>query len=148
MHMKSVALLILFLFSILNCNAQQWQNDLDMGLKAAAQQNKKVLLFFSVPEHCDTCVKLEKKVFQSPEFLAFAEANYVLVKIDFSYQSEDLSKEQLEKNLLIVEKYNKDGFFPHVVVLNSAAKIAGKASVYNNESPLEYVSLLKRITKS
>lgn len=146
--MKSLNFSILFLLSILNCSAQQWQNDLDSGLKTAAQQNKKVLLFFSVPEHCDTCVKLEQKVFQSSEFLAYAEANYVLVKIDFSYQSEDLSKAQLEKNLLIVEKYNKDGFFPHVVVLNTAAKIAGKASVYNNETPLEYVSLLKRITKS
>ena len=148
MDMKSATLSILFLFSILNCNAQQWQNDLDMGLKAAAQQNKKVLLFFSVPEHCDTCVKLEKKIFQSPEFLAFAESNYVLVKIDFSYQSEDLSKEQLEKNLLIVEKYNKDGFFPHVVVLNTAAKITLKTSVYNNETPQEYLSLLKKNTKS
>jgi thioredoxin-related protein len=148
MDMKSVTLPILFLFSILNCTAQQWQKDLDLGLKAATQQNKKVLLFFSVPEHCDTCVKLEKKIFQSPEFLAFAEANYVLVKIDFSYQSEDLSKEELEKNLLIVEKYNKDGFFPHVVVLNAAAKITLKTSVYDNETPQEYLSLLKRNTKS
>jgi len=148
MNMKSATLSILFLFSILNCSAQQWQKDLDLGLKAAAQQNKKVLLFFSVPEHCDTCVKLEKKIFQSPEFLAFAESNYVLVKIDFSYQSEDLSKEQLEKNLLIVEKYNKDGFFPHVVVLNTAAKITLKTSVYNNETPQEYLSLLKKNTKS
>jgi thioredoxin-related protein len=148
MDMKSVTLPILFLFSILNCTAQQWQKDLDLGLKAATQQNKKVLLFFSVPEHCDTCVKLEKRIFQSPEFLAFAEANYVLVKIDFSYQSEDLSKEELEKNLLIVEKYNKDGFFPHVVVLNAAAKITLKTSVYDNETPQEYLSLLKRNTKS
>ena len=70
--MKSTALIILFLTGILNCSAQQWQKDLDLGLKAASQQNKKVLLFFSVPEHCDTCVKLEQKVFQSPEFLAFA----------------------------------------------------------------------------
>lgn len=146
--MKSTALIILFLTGILNCSAQKWQKDLDLGLKAAAQQNKKVLLFFSVPEHCDTCVKLEKKIFQSPEFLAFAESNYVLVKIDFSYQSEDLSKEQLEKNLLIVEKYNKDGFFPHVVVLNTAAKITLKTSVYNNETPQEYLSLLKKNTKS
>jgi len=53
-------------------------------------------------------------VFKSPEFLAFADDNYVMVKIDFSYQQDD--KEQLQKNLLIVEKYNKDGFFPHVVV--------------------------------
>lgn len=148
MNMKSMAFTILFLTGILNCSAQQWQKDLEIGLKTATQQNKKVLLFFSVPEHCDTCVKLERKVFQSPEFLTFAEANYVLVKIDFSYQSEDLSKEQLEKNLLIVEKYNKDGFFPHVVVLNTAAKITLKTSVYNNETPQEYLSLLKKNTKS
>ena len=145
---KGLFILVCLAFSSLDSQAQQWQSDLQIGLKEAAQQNKKVLLFFSVPEHCDTCVKLEKKVFQSPEFLAFAEANYVLVKIDFSYQSEDLSKAQLEKNLLIVEKYNKDGFFPHVVVLNAAAKITLKTSVYNNETPQEYLSLLKKNIKS
>ena len=145
--MKRMISIALFC-SVLNCTAQQWQKDLDIGLKEAAQQNKKVLLFFSVPEHCDTCVKLEQKVFKSPEFLAFASDNYVLVKIDFSYEQEGLSKDQLEKNLLIVEKYNKDGFFPHVVVLNKEAKIAGKAGVYNNETPYEYMSLLKKNTKS
>lgn len=144
--MKRMVLMVLFCGGILNCSAQQWEKDLDAGLKEAAQQNKKVLLFFSVPEHCDTCVKLEQKVFKSPEFLAFADAHYVMVKIDFSYQQED--KNQLQKNLLIVEKYNKDGFFPHVVVLNAGAKITGKAGVYNNETPQEYMSLLQRNTKS
>ncbi|WP_298223347.1 thioredoxin family protein [Flavobacterium sp.] len=144
--MKSMLSLMLLCGSIMNSNAQQWIRDLDFGLKEAAQQNKKVLLFFSVPEHCDTCVKLEQKVFKSPEFLAFADDNYVMVKIDFSYQQDD--KEQLQKNLLIVEKYNKDGFFPHVVVLNKEAKIALKTGVYNNETPQEYLSLLKKNTKS
>lgn len=146
--MKRIILTVLFCGSILNCTAQQWEKNLDLGLKAAAQQNKKVLLFFSVPEYCDTCVKLEQNIFKSPEFLAFANDHYVLVKIDFSYNQEDLSKDALEKNLLIVEKYNKDGFFPHVVVLDSAAKIALKTNVYNNESPKEYLALLKKNTKS
>ena len=144
--MKRVILIVLFFGSIVNSRAQQWEKDLDAGLKEAALNNKKVLLFFSVPEHCETCVKLEQNIFKSPEFLAFAEKHYVMVKIDFSYQQDD--KEQLQKNLMIVEKYNKDGFFPHVVVLNKEAKITGKTEVYNNETPQEYMSLLKRNTKS
>jgi thioredoxin-related protein len=146
--MKGMILTALFFGCVFNGMAQQWEKDLDVGLKEAVHQNKKVLLFFSVPEHCDTCVKLEQNIFKSPEFLAFADDYYVLVKVDFSYEQEGLSKDQLQKNLLIVEKYNKDGFFPHVVVLNAAAKIALKTEVYNNETPQEYLSLLKKNTKS
>ena len=130
------------------CTAQQWQNDLQVGLKEAASQNKKVLLFFSVPERCDACNKLERNIFKSPEFIEFANENYVLVKIDFSYEAEELSKDQLEKNLLIVEKYNKDGFFPHVVVLNKDAKITNKVGVYTRETPQQYLSLLRNSSKS
>ncbi len=146
--MKRMFLTVLFCSCVFNGIAQQWEKDLDIGLKEAAQQNKKVLLFFSVPEHCDTCVKLEQNIFKSPEFLAFANDHYVLVKIDFSYQEEGLNKDELQKNLLIVEKYNKDGFFPHVVVINKEAKIALKTEVYNNETPQEYLSLLKKNSKS
>ncbi len=144
--MRKMVLIVLFLGSLLNCTAQQWEKNLEAGLQQAAVQNKKVLLFFSVPEHCETCEKLEQNIFKSPEFLAFADQHYVMVKIDFSYQQDD--KNQLQKNLLIVEKYNKDGFFPHVVVLNKEAKITVKTEVYNDETPQEYLSLLQRNTKS
>lgn len=130
------------------CQAQQWQSDLQVGLKEAAQQNKKVLLFFSVPERCDACNKLERNIFKSPEFIEFASDNFVLVKIDFSYEAEELTKDQLEKNLLIVEKYNKDGFFPHVVVLNKDAKITNKVGVYTRETPQQYLTLLRNNSKS
>jgi thioredoxin-related protein len=143
----------LFLLTLLLCflpisYAQQWHTDLQLGLKEAAQQNKKVLLFFSVPERCEACNKLERIIFKSPEFIEFAIENFVLVKIDFSYEAQELTKDQLEKNLLIVEKYNKDGFFPHVVVLNKEAKITKKMEVYTNETPEQYLSLLKRNFKS
>ena len=106
------------------------------------------MLFFSVPERCESCNKLERNIFKSPEFIEFASENYVLVKIDFSYDAQELTKAQLEKNLLIVEKYNKDGFFPHVVVLNKDAKITNKVDVYNRETPQQYLSLLRRNSKS
>lgn len=142
-------LLLAFLwFCIPHLTAQQWHNDLKVGLKLAAMQNKKVLLFFSVSEHCDACDELERSIFKSPDFLAFANDNFVLVKLNFSNAEEDLSKEQLEKNLLIVEKYNKDGFFPHVVVLNKDGNISSKMDVYSRETPADYLALLRRKMKS
>lgn len=145
--MKRLVLLFGLLVA-LQTSAQQWQTDLSKGLREAAAQNKKVLLFFSVPEQCDSCLMLEKKVFQSPEFLAYAQENYVLVKIDFASQAENISPEQQQKNLLVVEKYNKDGFFPHVVVLNKEAKIAGTTGTYHNETPEQFLSILRRNTRS
>lgn len=146
--MKRLFLLIVLLCFLPKSNAQQWHSDLQFGLKEAAQQNKKVLLFFSVPERCDACNKLEQNIFKSPEFIEFASENYILVKIDFSYEAQELTKDQLEKNLLIVEKYNKDGFFPHVVVLNKEAKVIKKMEVYTRETPEQYLSLLKSNLKS
>lgn len=137
-----------FLFFLAKSNAQQWHTDLQLGLKEAAKQNKKVLLFFSVPERCEVCNKLERNIFKSPEFIEFASENYVLVRIDFSYEAQELTKDQLEKNLLIVEKYNKDGFFPHVVLLNKEAKIIKKMEVYTRETPEQYLSLLQKNMKS
>ena len=145
---KGLFILVFLAFWSIDSQAQQWQNDPQIGLKEAAQHNKKVLLFFSVPERCESCNKLERNIFKSPEFIEFASENYVLVKIDFSYDAQELTKEQLEKNLLIVEKYNKDGFFPHVVVLNKDAKITNKVDVYTRETPQQYLSLLQRNSKS
>ncbi len=145
---KGLFIIACLVFLSTESQAQQWQNDLQIGLKEAAQQNKKVLLFFSVPERCESCNKLERNIFKSPEFIEFASENYVLVKIDFSYEAEELTKDQLEKNLLIVEKYNKDGFFPHVVVLNKDAKITNKVGVYSRETPQQYLSLLQKNSKS
>ena len=146
--MKSIVLIVVFLTIGMYCNAQSWQNNLPFAIKQAARENKKVLLFFSVPDYCDTCRKLEKEIFSSVAFQDYAAANYVLVKIDFSRQSSESSAEQKEQNLLIVEKYNKDGFFPLVVILNKDSKIIGKMYPYKNETPVQYVSQLQLATKS
>lgn len=128
--------------------AQTWNNDIDFGLKQAAQTNKKVLLFFTVPEQCGNCSLLENNVLKSTEFLSFADKNYVLVKIDFRTHGDDLTDAMTKKNLLIVEKYNKDGFFPLVVVLNSASRVLGKIGVYNDETPSQFIRSLKSFEKS
>ena len=132
-----VALLV---FGSTLAQAQQWHKDLDLAVNKAAHAQKMVLLLFSLPEACERCEKLEKNVIASDEFKAYAKEYFVLAKPDFS---ESASIETKTDNLLIVEKYNKDGFFPWVVILDSNAKVLGKIGLYNDESPGEYIDKLK-----
>ena len=70
------------------------------------------------------------------------------MKIKFDNNSySNLTEEEVRQNLLIVEKYNKDGFFPLVVLLNKEAKKLGNIGVYKNETPSQYIELIHSIEK-
>lgn len=143
--MKSILFTFLLISATANSQQQPWKTDIDKAIKEAAATNKEVLLFFTVSEQCDNCDKLDNNIFGSEEFQAFAKENYVLVRIDFSQKpTEELTDRMIEKNLLIIEKYNKDGFFPLVVVLNKDSKVLGKTGVYKEETPAQFISLLRK----
>lgn len=140
--MKNVSIVLLLLAGSVTGYSQEWKTNLNEALKEASASGKEVLLFFSVPDNCDSCANLDKNVLQSGEFQSYAEANFILVKQDF--QSNDSN---LEENLLIVEKYNKDGFFPLLVMINKNAKIVGQLGTYNNETPQQYIAKLRAVRK-
>lgn len=141
--MKNMTVVLLFLATMPGYS-QMWRTNLQDAFKEASVSGKEVLLFFSVSESCPTCDTLEKKIFNSNAFKDFASENYILVKQDFNSGVAD----NIEENLLIVEKYNKDGFFPLVVVINKNTKVLGQIGVYKNESPTEYVAKLQSFRKS
>lgn len=147
--MKKIIIVLLIVSASAQGYSQIWNTNVDEAVREASKTNKKVLLFFSVSEQCDNCISLEKNVFKTPEFSSFASANYILVKLDFSQKpAGGLTEEMIENNLLIVEKYNKDGFFPLVVVLNKNAKVLGKTGIYKQETPLQFINLLESFEKA
>ncbi|MBD3581035.1 thioredoxin family protein [Flavobacterium selenitireducens] len=119
--------------------AQQWKTDLDEAFREAAVSNRNILLFFSVSDACDICRRLDNDVFQSEEFLEYAQDNLVLVKLDFKNQATGDKSDQL----LIVEKYNKDGFFPWVVLINKHQKVIAKMPLYQEQTARQYLAQLK-----
>lgn len=118
--------------------AQQWVEDLPLALDSARNSNKKVLLFFGTENACPRCMSLEKDVFTDAAFLEFARANLVLLKPDFD-------RADPEQKLHIVEKYNRHGYFPWVVVLDASGRIMGSLSVYEPQSGREVVEELRGI---
>lgn len=128
--------------------AQEWTSDLGEAISRASAENKKVLLFFTVPDACESCVELEEAIWKSEEFSKFDD-HYVLARAAFNYNSHtSISATEKAENLLIVEKYNKDGFFPLVVILDKNARVMGSKGTYNGESPQTYLSALETIASN
>ena len=142
-QMKTVIALCTF-FVLTPAFSQQWNENLDDALIQANSENRKVLLLFTVPDACDACAALERDVLQSDEFLAYA-SNYVLARIDFQHGQHPVPSAAKAKNLLIVEKYNKDGFFPLMVILDKNARVLGSRGAYDGESAAAYIASLRNI---
>lgn len=132
-------LILLLLLASQNFFAQEWRTDLDQAFEEAAASNRNILLFFSVSDACDICRRLDHDIFQSQEFSEYAHDNLILVKLDFKNQAGAGKSDQL----LIVEKYNKDGFFPWVVIVNKNQKVIGKLPLYDTQTPRQYVAQIK-----
>lgn len=91
--MKRVIVALLFLFT-LQFSAQEltWHNDINKAIDISFKSKKPMLLFFTGSDWCGWCIKLQKEVFQKPEFSEWAK-NVVLVELDFP------KKTQLEEKL-------------------------------------------------
>ena len=127
--------------------AQNWLTNFSEAKQKAQTENKNILLVFSGSDWCAPCMKLEKNIWQSEEFKIFSKDHFILLKADFPKQKKNqLESAQQEQNNQLAEKYNKNGFFPLVVILDKEGKQLGSAG-YKNITPKEYVDLLVSLEK-
>lgn len=147
MNKKIALLAFLIAIGTTNIFAQNWLTDLDQAKTEATKNSKNILLVFSGSDWCAPCMKLEKFVWQSEEFKTFSKDHFVLLRADFPKQKKNrLSDEQQSKNEKLAEKYNTNGYFPLVVVLNKNGEVLGSTG-YKNVSPGEYIKQLVALEK-
>ncbi len=141
---------IFTIFVLLICSSifsQNWQENFDEAKKASKVSNKKIILVFSGSDWCAPCIKLDKSIWQSEEFKKYSDENYILYKADFPKKKANQLSETLKKqNLALAEKYNQNGNYPLVIVLNGEAKVLGMLG-YKNISPLEYIEAINNLDK-
>jgi len=125
--------------------AQEWVYDFEEAKHLASSENKSILLVFSGSDWCAPCIKLEKKIWNTSDFIAFANQSLVLLKADFPRRkSNELSAEQTLHNNQLAETYNKNGYFPLVLILNSDGDTLGVMG-YEKASPKEYINKIKAL---
>lgn len=139
--------MILLLCSAQWINAQEWVTDYNKAKDIAAQQKKPIILVFQGSDWCAPCIKLEKEVWQTEAFKDYAAMHFVMLKADFPKRKKNvLSEKQTEHNKKLAELYNKNGFFPFVVVLDKNGKVLGETG-YKKLSPEDYIKLLNSFVK-
>jgi thioredoxin-related protein len=132
----------LALINTLTFFGQNWHQSFEDAQKDAQTNNKTLVLVFSGSDWCAPCIKLDKEVWQSSEFKAYAAEHYALYKADFPRRKGNKLSENLEKqNKALAEKYNAKGYFPLVIVLNTQGEILGESG-YQKVTPKAYISIL------
>ncbi|MCY1498686.1 Disulfide bond reductase DsbH precursor [compost metagenome] len=140
--MKNILLLFLLTVSF-PAFSQKWNTSIAEAKSIASKESKPIVLVFSGSDWCAPCIKLEKSVWQSEEFKKEANDSWVLVKADFPKKKNNTQSEELKaQNRGLAEKYNKEGFFPLIVVLDKTGKVLGKTG-FNSIKASEYISLIK-----
>lgn len=140
-------LAFLLLFMVTMGYSQNWKTDFNQATAEAIAQNKPIILVFAGSDWCAPCIKLDKAIWQSEAFKSYSATNYILERADFPKKKQNELAEELKKqNQSLAEKYNKEGIFPLVVVLDGKGKVLGKTS-YKNVTPEEYIDTLNSFLK-
>lgn len=136
-----------FLITGLFGYSQNWNANFEEVKAKAITEDKNILLVFSGSDWCGPCMKLDKAVWKSPEFQAEADKNWIVYKADFpKKKANQLSPELTESNNKLAEKYNKNGSFPLVVLLDKKGKVIGMTGFKNISAP-DYIKLIHSFEK-
>ncbi len=139
MNIKKVIGGLLFIVISVHSFAQNWESNWNEATQKAKEENKPLVLVFQGSDWCGPCIKLEKKIWSSHEFVDYANENFVLYKADFPRKkANQLSKDMQVQNNALAEKYNVKGYFPMVVIFSPDLKVKGETG-YKKLSPEEYI---------
>lgn len=146
LKIKNIIVVIIVFMSSLSYS-QNWQSNFEAAKTLALKENKNILLVFSGSDWCAPCIKLENIVWKSEAFKSESKKNWVIYKADFpKKKANQLTSELMESNNRLAEKYNRNGNFPLVVLLDKTEKVIGMTG-FKNISPEEYIQLIHSLEK-
>jgi thioredoxin-related protein len=147
-HMKKIQwMLVLAIMSITVGQAQDWHTNFSKAKAQAKNEDKPIVLVFQGSDWCAPCIKLNKDVWSTDVFKAYAAEHYIMLQADFPRKkANSLSPEQTAANAKLAEAYNPRGIFPLVVLMDENGKVLGETS-YKKLSPQEYIQELNDFLK-
>lgn len=144
--MKKILFLLFVLMGTLGYS-QNWKTNFEEAKSIAVKENKNILLVFSGSDWCAPCIKLDNVVWKSAEFKTESEKKWVIYKADFpKKKANQLAPELSESNKKLAEKYNRNGSFPLVVLLDNTGKVLGMTG-FKNVSASDYIQLIHSFEK-
>ncbi|MEO1449532.1 MAG: thioredoxin family protein [Bacteroidota bacterium] len=115
------SLLLITLWGLPTGNLQpDWHTTQSTALEHAQTSGKPILLVFSGSDWCRPCMEMDRSVFQTDAFQAFAQSNLVLLKADFPRRRKNQqAPEAAAEAQTLAQTYNPKGLFPTLVLLDA-----------------------------
>ena len=130
---RLLILSFIFLFILNYGVSQDFLHDFDTAIQKSKDENKTMMMVFSGSDWCKPCIQLKKTILSSETFTAYSQDKLILLELDFPYKKKNqLDKEQLKHNEALADKYNKEGAFPKLILLNSEKQVIGQAEYRKN----------------
>ena len=107
--MKKILVIAFLTLTTMSMQAQDgltWYTDLTKATDLSIKENKPMFLFFTGSDWCGWCIRLQKEVFKTPEFVKWASDNVILVELDFPRKNEQteavkMQNAQLQQQLQV-----------------------------------------------
>ncbi len=140
--MKLYPALFLSLFIVTSFSGE---SDFDKALEKAKAEHKLVLLRFTGSDWCVPCIRMNKEIFEKTSFSDYAENHLVIVEADFPRLKKNrLPEEKQKANDELAEKYDAEGIFPMVLLLNEKGNVLKTWEGYADMSSDQFISQLKQ----
>ena len=140
--MKKISFIFILLLSSLSYS-QDWQTSYERSLNKAKKENKKIILVFQGSDWCGPCIKLSQEIWSSDYFINYSNKKFVMLQADFPRKKKNfLSDEQQKSNNLLAEKYNPNGYFPFVVIMDKNENLLGEMG-YKKTTPENFIKIIE-----
>ena len=126
--MKKLVITLFLVLGSMTIEAQEvtWHTDMNKATEISKKTKKPLLLFFTGSDWCGWCIRLQKEVLKTPEFVKWAKENVVLVELDFPRRTPQ-SPEIVKQNAELQQTFGVRGY-PTVWLVNPIKK-DGKTSL-------------------
>lgn len=143
----TLPLLLFWLGSFSFSVNSDWFDDFQSAQQKAKEETKPILMVFAGSDWCKPCIMLEREVFENETFKNFAKEKLVLLKLDFPRKRKNaIPKEIKAQHEKLAEKYNPEGAFPLVLVLNPQGDVLHTIQHQSNQAD-QIISQIQKIVK-
>ncbi len=128
--MKKILFLTFITLVSFSANAQEgltWHTDVSKATDISIKENKPMFLFFTGSDWCGWCIRLQKEVFHTPEFIKWAKESVVLVELDFPRKNDQTEAVKLQ-NAQLQQQLQVRGY-PTIWFVNASKSADAKTNL-------------------
>lgn len=118
-----------------------WFLDIKKAEEQAVKEGKPLIIFFTGSDWCIWCKKLVQETISKPEFIDYANKNFVMLLCDFPNEGAD--KEQIAKNSELASAFKIEGF-PTLVLLDIKNRKAFNFGYSEVNTPQKFIDYVKK----